>query len=311
MKVVNMAHKFDPAELDNAITLYLAGQPLNKCAATLGVSPKVLKRVLTSRGIETRGRVYAWQTIPAEEVISLYVEHGVSEYELSTRFDVDRAAIRTLLTKNQVPIRSHSEAGIVRASKMTAEEIAAQTAAAHAATKGRKATWEERAKRAATVEIKPAPMSNHEATFAGYLDQLGIPWRREVAVGIYNIDFAIGSIAVEILGGEWHAYKGERHPRRIKYILSQGWALVYIWATPNYPLTLASAEHCVTLAQEASRNPAVIGEYRVIRGDAHEIARGRDELDEFSLEQSARNSANLTPSEIGKLGASTRYGRDY
>jgi very-short-patch-repair endonuclease len=194
---------------------------------------------------------------------------------------------------------------------MTPEQIAAQVAAAHSATKGRKATWDERAKRAATIERNPPAMSVHEAKFARSLDRIGVPWRREVAVGIYNLDFTLGSVGVEILGGEWHAYKGERHPRRVKYILGEGWALVYVWATSNYPLTRAAAEYCVAFAQEVSRNPALRGEYRVIRGDAHLIASGRDELDEFTLEQSARNSLNLTPSEIGKMGASARYGRKY
>ncbi len=230
------------------------------------------------------------KTDPAklDNAVSLYLS-GKSALEVQTLVGIDRGVVKAELIRRGIEPRGRSAAGKLRASKMTAEEIAAQTAAAHAASKGRRAARAERVKRAATVEAKPPAMSVHEAKFAGFLDQLGATWRREVAVDIYNVDFTIGPVAVEILGGEWHAYKGERHPRRIKKILDSGWALVYLWSTDHFPLTITAAEYCVTFAQQASREPSLIGEYRVIRGDAHLITTGRDELDQFSLEHAARH----------------------
>ena len=254
----------------------------------------------------------ARKTDPAklDNAVALYIT-GKSAYEIQPLTGVGRSALKAELLRRGIEPRGRSAAGLVRAAHMSVDERRAQAAAANRAATGRVATWAERAKRAATVERKPPAMSVHESHFADMLSERGVPWRREVAVGIYNLDFALGSVGVEILGGEWHAHKGERHPRRIKHILSEGWALTYVWATPNYPLTDDAAEYCVAFAQEVSRDPSLIGEYRVIRGDAHLIASGRGELDQFALEQSARNGLNLTPSEIGKMGASARYGRDY
>lgn len=232
-------------------------------------------------------------TDPAKlnDAVALY-QAGQSAYEINTTLGICRNALRRELSRRGIEPRGRSTAGKLRASKMTSDEIAAQVEAAHIASKGRKATWSERAKRAATVERKPPAMSNHEAAFARMLIERNVAYRREVAVGIYNVDFTIGSVGVEVLGGEWHSYKRERHPRRMKYILNQGWSLVYLWATTNHPMTGAAAEYCVAFAQEVSRTPSLIGEYRVIRGDAHLIASGRDELDEFALEVSARDRAN-------------------
>src|SRR5690606_16633099 len=104
MEIEHMARPTEPAKLDNAVALYVSGKSAYEVHSLTGVDRGALKRELTSRGIEPRGR---------------------------------------------------SSAGLNRTSQMTPEQIAAQVAAAHVAAKGRKATWEERAKRAATVERNP------------------------------------------------------------------------------------------------------------------------------------------------------------
>ncbi len=250
------------------------------------------------------------KTDPAkmDNAVSLYIS-GKSAYEIQATTGVQRNSLRAELIRRGIEPRGRSSAGKLRASKMTDEQRAAQCAAAHLAATGRKKTWAEQAKRAASRESNPPAMSIHESTFANMLTDKGIPWRREVAVDIYNVDFTIGSVAVEILGGEWHAYKGERHPRRIKEILNAGWSLIYLWSTTNHPITAAAAEYCIAYAQQVSRNPSLIGEYRVIRGDAHLITAGRGELDQFALEQSARDSVKRTPSELAAHASSIRWQR--
>lgn len=244
-----------------------------------------------------------------DNAVALYAA-GKSALEVKSLTGVDRGVLKTELLRRGIEPRGRSSAGKLRASKMTVEERLSQAAAAHVAATGRKHTFEERAKRARTVERQPPAMSVHEQTFADHLNELGVPFRREAAVGIYNLDFAIGSVGVEILGGEWHAYKGERHPRRIKYILGQNWSLVYVWATQGFPLTLTAAKYCVAYAQQVSREPSLIGEYRVIRGDAQLVASGRDQLDEFSLEQASRYGINIPPSERRFMGARVKARRN-
>lgn len=72
-------------------------------------------------------------------------------------------------------------------------------------------------------------------------------------------------------------------------------------------MTRHAAKYCVAIAQQATWNPSMIGQYRVIRGDGHEIATGREDLDEFTLEHAARDSLNLTPSERAALASIARW----
>lgn len=217
----------------------------------------------------------------AEQLRIDYVDNGVAEHVLAHRHGVSRNVIQRWLREAGIPRRGASDAGRVRAAKMTAEERAAQAAAAQAAVRGRKATWYERCRSARSRELNPPLASTHEQAFEAELRALRVPYRREVAIGPYNVDFAVGPVAVEILGGEWHLDKTERHGERTPYILSEHWSLAFVWAVPNYPLAAAAAYKVVTLANTASWNPAAIGEYWVIRGDGQLIASGRCEDGQF------------------------------
>jgi very-short-patch-repair endonuclease len=138
-------------------------------------------------------------------------------------------------------------------------------------------------------------MSVHEAQFATWLDERDIPYIREMAIDKYNVDFALdGPIAVEILGGEWHGTRKKtlRHSERTPQILDAGWLLLFVWATPAFPLTPTCADYTVALLKEASRDPSLIGEYRVIRGDAQLLARARAEDYHRTGIPSARKGSN-------------------
>lgn len=226
-----------------------------------------------------------------DNAVALYLA-GKSAYELQTTLGVDRSALKRELLRRGVEPRSRSAAGLNRTEKMSAAERLAQVSAAHRSNRGRVQTFDSRSRYAAAREKNPPAMSAPEAAFADWLGQRGIPYRREVAVGIYNLDFALGSVGVEILGGEWHAEKKARHGRRTPYILSEGWSLCFLWDTVNHPMTLAAAEQVITYAQHVSRNPATIGEYRVIRGDGNLIASGRCDDGEFAGVPPARDSVN-------------------
>jgi very-short-patch-repair endonuclease len=252
----------------------LSGHTAKQAAALVGINPKTLTSELRTRGIET-GRRGTWRDLPAQEIADKYFQ-GASELALAAAYSVERGAIRSALLSQGVQTRGRSDAGLVRAAKMTAAERKAQAAAAHAASTGRIATWEERCLRAATVEQRPPAMSRHE----------------QQAVGPYNIDFTVGTVAVEVLGGEWHGYKATRHARRTPYILDQGWSMAFLWATANCPMTHAAADYVIAFADELARDPSPGREYRVVRGDGYLIARGCRDDDEFAGIPAARHGAN-------------------
>lgn len=216
-----------------------------------------------------------------DNAVGLYLS-GKSAYEIAATAGVDRGALKRELIARGIEPRGRSSAGLNRTGKMTPAERAAQAAAAHHASRGRKAGWDERCKSALSRQKNPPAASGHEQRFATWLEERHIPYRRETAIGAYNVDFTIGPIAVEILGGEWHLDKTERHARRTPYILGQGWAMLFVWATVNQPLTADAAEYAIAFADEASRKPPLVGEYRVIRGDSYLITSGRCDDGQFA-----------------------------
>lgn len=265
----------DPALVDHAVELYLSGKSTHQVAADLGIGATTLSRKLKARGIEPRSNR---RDLPVAEVVEKY-RAGVSEYALATEYSVERAVIAKRLEEAGVERRDCGEAATFRYASTTREQRKALTAAANAAKRGVAEPEERLIRSALTREGEPKPMSTHEARFADWLSERNVPHTREKAIGRYNTDFAVGPVAVEILGGEWHNTRTKFlvHGRRTPYILDQGWAIAFLWATPTHPMTDAVADYIVAYVDEVSRNPALRGEYRVVRGDAQLLARGRKE----------------------------------
>ena len=70
--------------------------------------------------------------------------------------------------------------------------------------------------------------------------------------------------------------------QRVKYLRKRGWSVLYIWVTARHPLTRRAADQIVAAGQAAERNPALIGQYWVIRGTGEFVAEGRPDGDEWS-----------------------------
>ncbi|MFF9309895.1 hypothetical protein ACF1BS_03200 [Streptomyces sp. NPDC014748] len=272
-----MTRKLDPAKVDNLITLYTSGKTMSQISAETGIGTTTISRYVKARGIEART---VRKSLPDAEIVSAYVA-GESELTLAQRYGVERNVVRRRLEEAGVEIRNRSEANTNRMARLTPEERAAQTAAAHAAMRGRRVPEKERLLRAARREETLSHASAREGVFAAHLET-SLPVTPQKAIGPYNVDFAVGPIAVEILGGSWHAYK-PYHAERTPYILNQGWHMLFIWDRPKAPLCIEAAEYVVAWAQKASGNPAAVRQYRVIRGDAKLVASGSANDQHFPL----------------------------
>lgn len=257
-----MPRPLDPAQLDHAIELYLAGEPLQKIQSTAGVSVTRLQLERTARGIPPRKTL----ALPAEEIIAAY-KRGASEYALSMQYGVSRGPIRRILATGGVEIRGMSEAGIVRNEQMSMSERQRQTAAANRAARRRRSPQIQKLRHALTHEALGDSESTGEQMLFDMLIDRGLQPIKQRAIGVYNVDLALPPVAVEILGGGWHSMKSV-HAERTPYILDEGWHLLMVWDYEGRSaLGPGAADYIVTFLNEIRRNPPATSQYRVVCGN--------------------------------------------
>jgi hypothetical protein len=271
--------KCNANDVDHAVQLYLGAKPVKEIPPASGVSLTILYRELARRGIPS-------PSLPAN-VIAAYVA-GESEFSISQRLGIARNVIRRVLERHGVHVRSSSEAGLVRASKMDPESRQAQSAAAHDAVRGTSPSPAMLVERAHRREVKGRFHSEAEATMFGWLTERGLEPIPQKAIGKYSVDLAVHPIAVEILGGGWHAYK-PMYSIRTPYILNVGWHLAFVWDFEGRSaLTEHAADSVVAFLDEVRRHPPTVGQYRVIAGDGELLATGGADDREFALKPPPR-----------------------
>ncbi|WP_369123291.1 helix-turn-helix domain-containing protein [Nocardia puris] len=281
---------YTDAFIDQIVEMYRAGKSYTQIGAILGKDPASLRDAIQRRGIELPRNTYrSPKAMPAPPDIASRYAEGQSVLALAEQCGVSRRVVDRWLTEAGVTLRSRSEAGKVRAERMSPAERRRQAAAANTAARGRvrnvaelQQSAETRQRKAAEGVLRRSPM---EIQLGRWLQERAVNFIPEQVIAGYNVDFGIKPVAVELLGGSWHAAPSRRahHAKRTHDILNAGWSMVYIWSTHHVPVTPAGADELVTHIQQASRHPSPIGEYRVLRGDGQLVACGGDEGDEFAL----------------------------
>lgn len=278
-----MADKTDPARVDHAVQEYLAGKRAIIVQRETGVSRTVIYKALRSSAPQLiRGRR---RRIDATEMVRLYLT-GVSEKALADRFGVNRWTVRARLVENGVAARGRSEAEFVKWANMTLVQRERQVAAAHAATRGRRCSLEERIKRAHANMLLGNYISHYEREFAAMLASRGVAdVVLQQAVGPYNCDFGIAPVAVEIYGGYWHWGQGHliRTPERYRYILNAGWHILAIRIIKKDGVGRAIADYTIAFVEQMRRDPTLRRQYRVIGGRAKLLAGGSIDDDEITI----------------------------
>jgi very-short-patch-repair endonuclease len=285
-----MAAPSDPAHIDDAVRRYLAGEPESQIVATTGISRSVLHRERTRRGIPPRSRHH----LPDAEIVEAY-RGGESEYSIARRLSVSRAVIGKRLDEQGVQRRSMSAAGKTRAASLTPEQRAGQAAAAHAAVRGTKVPLDRLVASAASREQKGRIGSDGEQFLFDRLVERGLQPIPQKAIGKYNVDLAVPPIAVEVLGGGWHATK-QSHAHRTPEILNAGWHLLFVWDHEgDSAISVQAADYLVSWLQEVGGKPPTRGEYRVISGGGKFLAAGGPDDDQFTLVPPPRGSLDPRP----------------
>jgi len=269
--------------LDELVYWHNNGLSENELAAKFNASRTTVRRRLNMAGVPLMGRERV--RLPVNEMIELY-QTGISENVIAARYNTSRTVVRNRLLKAGIAIRGQTEANRLMMSQRTPEEIARFTAPMHIAARGKKRTFEQLCNGAIGKEQTQAHATESERLFASWLAERGLTPVLQKAVGPYNIDVAVQPIAVEIYGGGWHGQgdHAARSRKRFEYILNNGWAAVVIWVNRRYcPLSVAAADYVVAFLEQVRSNPALIGQYRVIRGDGQDMTIDGANLDYLTV----------------------------
>jgi len=214
-------------------------------------------------------------------------ESGESEKSIADSFRVARNVIRHRLVSAGVAPRGRSSAMYVRMANTTAEERLHLTQAAHDAVRGKPKRPETLIKSAKTRERTRALeiRSGIENEFAKMLTAREIQFRRNAAVGPYNVDFAIDShsVAVEIFGGGWHAHgaHADRFLKRTKYLMDRSWGVVVIWIDRRRTgLSRGAVDELVAHMNVCGANPPANRQYRVLLGNGEDAPALRSYLND-------------------------------
>lgn len=216
--------------------------------------------------------------LDVQDLVSRY-KAGASPNQLAKHFHITRRTVHSRLIEAGVQPRNASEANQLRWVQMTPEQRAAQVAAAHEASKGRVEGEESKIQRAQTRFQRSLGISAYERQIAELLQAASYEVVHQLPVGPYNIDLALPgcSIAVEVNGGNWHAYgrHGARRKRRLKQIFDEGWSCCEVWVGHDGLDPGRLGEHLVAAIERMRSNPSACCRHEMMTGTGEATARLR------------------------------------
>lgn len=226
-----------------------------------------------------------WNPTNPQHLIDLYLS-GESVLSLSRMTNRSRPAICRFLHRNGITMRNSSEQERIKWSRMTAEKRANQVAAAHNATRNRVVPFEEMVIRAKSNENTTHHISQKEIMVRDLLIESGYDVVQQKAIGPYNADLTIHSVAVEIYGGGWH-FSGRhlaRAQKRFRYFGNAGWHIfVLVIDNGRFPWRSETLKDIIAFIDLAGSNPSMRRQYRMIGGDGQFLTSGNLNDDHLSL----------------------------
>ena len=272
--------------IDHAERLVRDGSSVKDAASNIGCGPDALSKLLRRRGVDTssKGRTaHNRKDMDCESIIADYLA-GESEKALAENYGVSRTVIRGRLLENGIEPRDRSGAMFVRMGKLSRKEREHLTSAAHDAVRGRPHSHERKLRRAERSQenIGNVLIGPGEDFLANVMVERGVRFVAQAAIGIYNTDFLVGSVAVELTSDPGLAHRRrENFQRRVEYITDQNIRLLYV-VFPNEIGLSAYLEDFFTNLNATDSNPAVFGEYWVMRCGRDRGPLVRDERGQFA-----------------------------
>lgn len=266
-----MSAKIEIPNQGDLIQRYQAGETISKLAMEWDIPKTTLRRRLDKLGVREDRRSHRLKTIPRLAAFIARYRAGESVNSLCIEAGVKRFAFTAALQRAGVHTRGQSEAETAKWQQMPADVRSRQVAHAHDAVRGTTTPLVVMQRQAIGRQRKPRT-TPVERLLSQWLIDAGFPITPQKAVSCYNIDIAIDMppIAVECFGGGWHASGHHRiiHEKRFNYLLDQGWHVIIVWIDARrYPLSMGARDYIIAFAKEASRDPSMTRQYRVILGD--------------------------------------------
>src|SRR5579862_1625091 len=266
-----MTRKFTPRFLDHAMQLIGAGADLKTAAATLCCHPDALSKALRARGERrTWGmgkRVQTRKDLPTQEIVESYLA-GQSVKALAARYGVNRYAIYLRLSEQAVAIRNRSAAMFVRLQQLSDEQRCQLTRGANEAMRDCTPAQIERRlqcwARNAEARQQLRPIGPGELEFEKALKNAGKNPICQKAVGRYNVDFVVGSVAVELKYRGSGGFNTRNRRERSKKIIEAGYKLVGVYFADLEALR-SSFDQIIAWLDLVDSKPAVAGKHWVIR----------------------------------------------
>lgn len=297
-----MARKLTDETILDAQRLNAEGMTMKEVAAALGHTDDGLRNRMRAMGIKpvVHKRKAKRLDLPVDKIASMY-QDGYSENAIAKHFGVARTAVRPRLIDAGITPRSQGESELLKWSKMTEEQRANQVKSAHAACIGVTKSFEHRV---AIAKAREKAVADHhigvgEPEFKEFLSSRGIPFIYQKAVDTYNLDFAIGSVAVELTSvtGRYRGDKEHLNKRTVN-LLERGYKTLGVEFDCAESL-MACAEYVVATVQEMNGLESFGREYWVIRCRRQDTTVIKNDVGQFAAVKTpveyvkSRRSINL------------------
>jgi hypothetical protein len=217
---------------------------------------------------------------------------GQSVLQMARELGVQRRTIDIYLRRLGPEARSASEANRLRMARMTPEERRADAAAAHAARR----TGGSRERDTFTPgQIEKARVAERDLSYAqpdeSLVAALYPQFRRQVAVGPYNLDFLVGNVAVEVHSSNTHPLYHPNLAHRTEQLLGAGFHVGYLW-----PYGERGCHDLIAWAQQVSLDVPLGGQYRVVRGHGEVASVDEAQMHAAAMRHMARDRQYALPS---------------
>lgn len=279
-----MARKIDSSIIDDAARIVRDGNTIKFAAEQVGVSYPVLCSKLKNMGVKSCKRSGNNRIdIPVDEIKSMY-ESGESENAISKHLGISRAVIRKGIIRAGITPRTQSEAEKLKWSKMSNEARSNQVKYAHDACRGKPRSFSAKcALASARQKIKyDFLIGLGEIEFSELLSDRGFDFIAQKAVDTYNVDFAIGNIAVELTADMGRYRRNNiKENDRVKYLTKRGYSVLAIELDSVRTLVNCSDYIISTINEMRSLKP-IDSQYRVIRCRLKDYTIVKDKLGKFS-----------------------------
>ena len=263
-----MPRKIKRPVIDHAASLVLNGSTVGAAGKEIRVHPATLSKKFKEIGFKPPPGKGGPKKInlPVNDIKAMY-ESGHSENAVAKHFNTDRGTIRKRLLEAGVRPRTQSEAEKLKWSQMDEEARANQVKAAHDAVRGTARKLETRVANARTREARKYGhlIGAGEIEFCELLTQRGINFVHQKAAHTYNIDIAIGSVAVELSAdcGRYTMFN-PKEIKRAENLLECRYHVLGV-EFDSVDTLIACADDILTYINLASRLKPVDREYWVVR----------------------------------------------